>query len=404
MSDQIARSGPLKGLKILDLTQFVSGPFCTQILADLGARVVKIERLPEGDPYRMAGPSFVDGESTLFLSLNRGKESVALNLKDDKVRKLFLEKLVPNFDILIENFSPGTMDSLGIGSEVCRTANPSLIYASISGFGHAGPLREKKGFDLILQSATGIMDLTGEEDSGPVKVGIPITDFAAGLYAAVGILASCYERKKAGTSIATSLYESSISLLSVLACDYFASGNIPRRMGSASPTFAPYQAFQCRDSFITVAGAGSEEIWHRFTEAIEMPELATDSRFVRNSDRVRNQEELTQIINQKLKERDSEDWLEVLDAKGVPSSRVNTLPQVLSEEQTRALELVSETPVRDEGTDAFKSIRLPLSFNGKPIRNSSSPPMLGEHTNLVLSEVGIAGEYVDELRAKKSLL
>ncbi len=252
---------PLSKLKILDLTSFVSGPFCAQLLADLGADVIKIERIPGGDSYRKTGPHFVGGESTSFLSLNRNKKSLGLNLKSEEGRKLFLEKLLPNFDALLENFSPGTMESLGLEYEKCRERNPRIVYCSITGFGATGPFRDKKGFDLIIQGLSGIMDLTGEQDSGPVKVGIPLTDFAAGLFAAVGILSACYERDTLtgrGKKISTSLYESSLSLLSVLACDYFASREVPKRMGSASTTFAPYQAFKTKDAYLTVAGAGSD--------------------------------------------------------------------------------------------------------------------------------------------------
>ncbi|MDA4112385.1 MAG: CoA transferase, partial [Thaumarchaeota archaeon] len=361
-----------------------------------------------GDPYRKAGPSFFQGESTLFLSLNRGKESLALNLKSGEGRRIFLEKLVPTFDAVIENFSPGTMDSLGLGYEKCKEANPNIIYSSISGFGEQGPSREKKGFDLILQSVTGIMDLTGEKDSGPVKVGIPITDFAAGFVSAIGILSACYERGNSqgkATELDTSLYESSISLLSILACDYFASGEVPHRMGSASPTFAPYQAFRCRDSFITIAGAGSEEMWQRFARTIGMPHLTSDTRFRMNSDRVKNQEVLTELINKKLQEKDAKEWLEIFDSEGVPCGAVNTLADVLSDEQTAALKLVSAVPVHNsDPQNKFRSIRLPLNINGKPVVSQNSPPLLGEHTDLVLNEVGLQSDDLQTLRATKVIL
>jgi len=330
---------PLEGLRILDLTQFVSGPYCTQILADLGARVVKVERPGYGDPYRNAGPSFVDGESTLFLSLNRGKESLTLNLKSKEGRELFLTRLIPNFDVVVENFSPGTMESLGISYDECKAANSRIVYSEISGFGTKGPFKEKKGFDLILQAVTGIMDLTGEADSQPVKIGVPITDFAAGLFSAVGILSALYESKSRseGNRINTSLYESSVSLLSILICDYLVSSKAPHRMGSASPTFAPYQAFRAKDAYIAIAGAGSEEMWHRFVEAINSPELESDGRFAMNSDRVKNQQALAEIINSKLEEKDAEYWLEVFDTYGVPCGLVGTLPEVVENEQTKSL-------------------------------------------------------------------
>jgi crotonobetainyl-CoA:carnitine CoA-transferase CaiB-like acyl-CoA transferase len=393
---------PLEGLKVLDLTQFVSGPYCTQILADLGARVVKVERPGSGDPYRIAGPSFVDGESTLFLSLNRGKESITLNLKAKGGRDLFLTKLVPNFDVIVENFSPGTMESLGVGYENCKVANPRIIYSEISGFGTKGPFKEKKGFDLILQAVTGIMDLTGEPGSEPVKIGVPVTDFAAGLFSVVGILSALYEARSSaeGGRINTSLYESSVSLLSILICDYLASGNVPKRMGSASPTFAPYQAFRTKDAYIAVAGAGSEEMWHRFVKAIDSLELESDERFTMNSDRVRNQEALAKLINRKLQEKDAEYWLGVFDSFGVPCGLVGTLPEVVENEQTKSLELVSETPVHNyDLSKKYRSVRFPLSIDENPILPRNAPPKLGEHTDLVLKQIGLDESEIGSLRS-----
>ena len=394
---------PLEGLNVLDLTQFVSGPFCTQILADLGAHVVKLERPGAGDPYRTGGPSFVEGESTLFLSLNRGKESLALNLKSPEGREIFLRKLVPHFDVIVENFSPGTMESLGIGYEECRGANPRIIYSGISGFGNAGPLREKKGFDLILQAVTGIMDLTGEQDSAPTKVGVPITDFAAGLFSAVGILSALYERQTSseGNRISTSLYESSVSLLSILACDYLASGKVPHRMGSASPTFAPYQAFQTKDAYIAVAGAGSEEMWHRFVKAIALPKLGEDPRFIMNSDRVKDQKLLAEIINDRLREKNAEEWLVIFDSHGVPCGLVGTLPEVIESEQSKALGLVGETPVHNSDPKTFHSVRLPLSFAEKADASKKAPPRLGEHTEKILKYVGLTDEEIEQLRRRE---
>ncbi len=218
------------------------------------------------------------------------------------------------------------MESLGVGYENCKVANPRIIYSEISGFGTKGPFKEKKGFDLILQAVTGIMDLTGEPGSEPVKIGVPVTDFAAGLFSVVGILSALYEARSSaeGGRINTSLYESSVSLLSILICDYLASGNVPKRMGSASPTFAPYQAFRTKDAYIAVAGAGSEEMWHRFVKAIDSLELESDERFTMNSDRVRNQEALAKLINRKLQEKDAEYWLGVFDSFGVPCGLVGS--------------------------------------------------------------------------------
>ncbi len=361
---------------------------------------MKIERPGSGDPYRTAGPSFVDGESTLFLSLNRGKESVALNLKSPEARDIFLHKLVPRHDILVENFSPGTMESLGIGYEECLKVNEQLIYSEISGFGNKGPMREKRGFDLILQAVTGIMDLTGETGSTPAKVGVPITDFAAGLFSAVGILASVYERQssKQGAKLTTSLYESSVALLSILACDYLASGKVPQRMGSASPTFAPYQAFETKDAYIAVAGAGSEEMWHRFVRAIDYGELEKDPRFVMNSDRVKNQGELAAIINDRLRGKSSEEWLRIFDAQGVPCGLVGRLPEVVESEQSKALELVARTPLRNFDSKTYSTIRLPLNLEDRPVTPKKAPPGLGEDTESVLLQAGVTWDELAELR------
>ena len=296
------------------------------------------------------------------------------------------------------------MESLGIGYESCTKENPRIIYSNISGFGTTGPYKEKKGFDLILQAITGIMDLTGERDSAPVKVGIPLTDFAAGLFSAVGILSAVYESKSSakGSKVGTSLYESSVSLMSILACDYLASGKIPHRMGSASQTFAPYQAFKAKDSYIAVAGAGSEEMWSRFVKAIEIPRLTSDPRFSLNSDRVKNQETLAEIINAQLAEKNAEDWLRIFDSFGVPCGLVGTLPEVIASEQTNVLGLISEIPLTGSNDGkSYKAVRLPLSIDERPVDLAIHPPSLGEHTASVLSEVGVSEEEITSLRSRR---
>jgi crotonobetainyl-CoA:carnitine CoA-transferase CaiB-like acyl-CoA transferase len=398
----------LSKLKVLDLTQFVSGPFCTQILADLGAYVVKVEKPPDGDAYRNAGPHFIDGESTLFLSLNRNKKSIGLNLKNGLSKRLFLERLIPNFDVMVENFSTGTMESLGLGYETCRSINPRIIYCSISGFGEIGPYRSKKGFDLIVQAMSGIMDLTGEENSNPVKVGLPITDFAAGLFAAVGILSACYDRdtgSNVGRKIDTSLYESSISLLSVLACDYLASGEVPRRMGSASPSFAPYQAFRARDGYLTIAGAGTEGIWHRFVKAINLPNLASDIRFKTNADRVKNQKLLEKIIDDKLSERTVTEWVTVFEREEVPCGPVNTLSEVLSNEHTKALNIIRQIPHPNKKIrKGYGATYTPINVGGISNSRYESPPLLGEHAEEVLSSVGYSLRDIHTLKEKGVVL
>ena len=237
-----------------------------------------------------------------------------------------------------------------------------------------------------------------------MKVGVPITDFVAALFSTVGILAALYEnkaRREGSVRISTSLYESSVSLLSILACDYLASGKAPHRMGSASPIFAPYQAFKARDAYIAVAGAGSEDMWHRFLDAIEIEGLISDPRFAMNSDRVKNQTALAEIINRKLQEKDADYWLSLFDSRGVPCSLVGTLPQVLENDQTRALELISEFPLQNQRSSKnFQSVRLPLSFNSVPVTPKAAPPALGEHTDKILSEVGFEKNEIADLRKK----
>jgi crotonobetainyl-CoA:carnitine CoA-transferase CaiB-like acyl-CoA transferase len=398
---------PLSKIRVLDMTSFVSGPYCSQILADLGAEVVKVEKMPDGDSYRKAGPHFVEDQSTLFLSLNRNKESIGLNLKAEQGRKIFLEKLVTSFDVILENFSPGTMESLGIGYEQCLHYNPRIVYCSISGFGETGPYRDKKGFDLIIQAVSGIMDLTGEENSNPVKVGVPITDFAAGLFAAIGILSACYERDTVtgvGKKIATSLYESSLSLLSILSCDYFASGNIPKRMGSASPSFAPYQVFKSRDEYICIAGSGSEEIWLRFVRALGIPELASEAKFMTNADRVKNQKTLEIIINEKLASRKASEWIEVLEREGVPCGTVNTLVGALSNHHTREIDMILDAPLGGSRKKHFKTIRNPIRLDKDSKIRNQPPPLLGEHTDKILRRAGVPLEELKRLRKEGIVL
>jgi crotonobetainyl-CoA:carnitine CoA-transferase CaiB-like acyl-CoA transferase len=386
---------PLAGLKVLDLTQFVAGPYCTLLLADLGAEVYKIELPGKGDAYREAGPYFVEDQSSLFLSLNRNKKSVAIDFRKPAGREL-VWRLVGMVDVLVENSRPGALQRYGLGYDDVRPLNERLVYCSITGYGQSGPLSHLGGFDLILQGIGGLMSVTGEQGRPPVKVGLPVLDTGAAILAAFAIVSAIHGGRQTGRGrhVDVSLLDFSLACLTTVASSYFAGGVVPDRRGSASSNFAPYQAFATADGWITVCGSGSEEMWRRLCRALELEELETDSRFESNSKRVANEAALIDILAPLFVERTKAEWLTILEQHGVPAGPINTVDEVLSDPQVMDRNLIVEP---ERGRTPIPLVGTPLRFVGEEHREHDAPPALGEHTGEVLLAAGLSKDELSAL-------
>jgi crotonobetainyl-CoA:carnitine CoA-transferase CaiB-like acyl-CoA transferase len=394
--------GPLDGVRVLDLTRVLAGPYCTMFLGDLGADVVKVEQPAVGDDTRGWGPPFVGEESAYFLCVNRNKKSLALNLKSDEGVDL-LRRLAKNADVLIENFRPGTMERLGLGEKNLRGLNSRLIYASLSGFGADGPMSDWPGYDLIVQAWGGLMSITGQPDGEPTKVGVAIIDIVAGLMLGKAIVAALFARERLGVGqkIDTSLLEAAVACLINAGSNYLVEGKIPQRWGNAHPSIVPYQTFKTADGYLVV-GVASEGIWRRFCEAIEAPELADDPRFAKNQTRVENRAELIRILSDIFLRRDMQDWLKLLSVAEVPCAPVQTIdqvfdaPQVLQREMLVKVEHPTAGPVRMAG--------IPVKLSATPASIRLPPPLLGQHSEEVLQNwLEMSREEITELKRKSVL-
>jgi formyl-CoA transferase/CoA:oxalate CoA-transferase len=388
---------PLDDLLVLDLTRALAGPYCTLMLADMGARVIKVETPGGGDDTRGWGPPFVGGESSYFLGINRNKESLTLNLKHPDGQGVF-RRLLGRADVLVENFRPGTMDRLGFGYETVHALNGRLIYAAISGFGQDGPYRERVAYDLILQGMGGLMGTTGEEGGPPVKVGVAVTDIAAGMFAAYGILVALRVRDRVGRGqlVDASMLDSQVAWLTYQAGYYFATGENPRRLGSAHPSLVPYQAFRTKDGYLNVA-VGSEAIWARFVLAVGAPQLADDPRFATNPDRVRHREILLPLLEPIFGTKTTVEWSRILEAAGVPAGPIYLLSDLFDDPQVRHRHMVVEMTHPKAGQ--VKQTGVPLKLSETPGRLASPPPLLGEHTDRILSELGYSDAQRSAMRA-----
>jgi formyl-CoA transferase len=391
--------GPLDGIRVLDLTRVLAGPYCTMFLGDLGAEVVKVEQPGVGDDTRGWGPPFTGGESAYFLCVNRNKKSVTINLKS-KEGVALVRCLAERADVLIENFRPGAMERLGLSEKELRAINPRLIYASLSGFGADGPMSDEPGYDLIVQAWGGLMSITGPADGEPSKVGVAIIDLVAGLMLGKSIVAALFAREKIGVGqrIDTSLLEAEVASLINVGSNYLVEGQIPRRWGNAHASIVPYQSFKTANGYL-VLGVASEGIWRRFCEAIDRLEWADDPRFAKNANRVENRETLVAAIAEIFQRRETEAWLERLNEAEVPCAPVQTVDQVFKAPQVLHREMLVEVEHPTAGTVSMAG--LPVKFSLTPASVRLAPPLLGQHTKEVLAAwLGMNGEEIAELKNK----
>jgi crotonobetainyl-CoA:carnitine CoA-transferase CaiB-like acyl-CoA transferase len=392
------KTGALTGLKVIDLSHVMAGPTCAMLLADLGADVIKVEKIPGGDDARRMAPPTIAGESAAFLMMNRNKRGIALDLKTEAGRTV-LSRLLQDADVLIENYRRGAMERMGLGYEALHASNPRLIYCSISGFGRTGPYADRGGFDLVAQGMSGLMSITGEGPGcPPVKLGAPVTDITAGILACVGILAALHSRASSGHGqmVDTSLFEAGIIHTYWQSAIAFATGKAPTPMGTSHPLNAPYQAFPVSDGWITI-GAANQGTWLRLLEALEAPELGFDPRFANNAERIRNLPALNAAVTPLFKHRSSAEWLRRLEEAGVPAGPVLDVNQMHADPQTLAREMIVETTHPKAGQ--VKAIGLPIKFSGTPGGIRRAAPLLGQHTREVLRDYGFSDTEIDQMAA-----
>jgi len=389
-------AGPLAGIRVLDLSRVLAGPWAGQNLADLGAEVIKVERPKVGDDSRAFGPPWVKDaqgrdtkDSAYFTSANRGKKSVTVNLQQAEGQALVRE-LAANSDVLIENYKFGDLARYGLGYEDLEKINPRLIYCSVTGFGQTGPYRERPGYDFMIQGMGGMMSVTGEPDGepggGPQRAGVPIADIITGMYASIAICAALAHRATSGKGqhLDLALLDSQIALLAYQNTNYFATGKPPRRIGNLHPNIVPYQPFRAADGEVILA-CGNDNLYRKFCDAAGCPELAADARFASNGKRVENRNELKRLLDAIFAKRTKQEWVELLDAAGVPNGPINDIAQVFAEPQVQArgVKIEVDHPVAGK----LPMVASPMRFSGTPLEHKTPPPLLGEHTEAVLRDV-----------------
>lgn len=383
-------SGPLEGIRVVDLTRVMSGPYCTMMLGDMGADVIKVELPGKGDDTRSWGPPFVERpgiprESAYYLSVNRNKRSIELDLKSERGREI-LWKLIDSGDVLVENFSPGTIDRLGFGHEEVLKRNPKMVYCSISGFGQTGPASKRPAYDLIIQGMSGMMSVTGPPDA-PTKMGVPIADIACGMFGAFAVVSALFHQQRTGKGqyIDTSMLGGQVALLSYQAAIYFATRQVPPSTWNAHPIVAPYQTFPTKDGFVNIA-VGNDGLWARFTAAMGMDEYRDDPRFVDNEGRITNLPELVEIIEKVFADWTTADIVATLDEAGVPTGPIYTLPEVFNDPQAQHMNM--ERTMMHPTLGEISTTGFPFTMSESEPAVRMPPPLLGEHTDEILREIG----------------
>ncbi|MGD8807501.1 MAG: CoA transferase [Chloroflexota bacterium] len=389
---------PLASIRVIDLTEAMAGPFCGMLLGDLGADVVKVERPGRGDQARGYGPPFVTGESAYFMSLNRNKRSITINLASPGGQEI-IGRLLTQADVFLLNMPRrASWRKYGFDYDQVSTRNPGIIFAAISGYGHSGPKAGAPGYDVIAQAESGTMSLTGEPDGAPMRFPTPMADMTTGLYATIGILAALQARAQTGRGqlLDLALVETQVSWLTSLVPAYFFTGKLPGRLGNAHPMLVPYRVYQARDRAFNV-GVGTEALWQRFCQAIDRPDLAEDARFQSNADRVRNRKELEPVLDAHFARRNADEWLQRLKEARIPCGPVNTLADILTDEQFLARDglLEMDHPAAGE----LRMLANPIHFSETPPTYARHPPLLGQHTEEVLAEAGYSSAEITTFQA-----
>jgi crotonobetainyl-CoA:carnitine CoA-transferase CaiB-like acyl-CoA transferase len=401
MTPRQPSAGPLTGFTVVDFTRVLSGPYCTMLLADMGARVIKIEQPGRGDDTRAWGPPFIGPESAYFLSVNRNKESLTLDLKKPGARRV-VERLLDRADVVVENFRPGTMERLGLEYGVVAARWPRVVYCSISGFGQTGPRRDEAGYDAVIQAEGGLMSITGAADGAPYRLGVAIADIVTGMFAAQGITLALLSRERTGRGqqVDVGMLDSTAALLTYQAAIAFTTGRAPGRMGNRHPTIVPYETFAATDGDFVLA-VGNDDQWRRFCEKSGLAEIAADERFATNAARVRNYDVLRPILARRLQGRTRAEWIATLRSAGVPCGGVRDITEVLADPQLDARSMIAE--VEHAAIGRVQVLGVPIKLTQTPGSVRLAPPALGQHTDGILQELGLDDGEIVALRAEAAI-